>query len=166
MDTNEKTGRIPSFRDTELGYLEVMLAAFSLLMCLVTIFYLIPNWIDEYSMGWPTPRTFPYTTCAIHAFLCTIWLVNSLFGRDVKALSGEVIKQGITLNAIVIILCFVIYYVGYLVGGVLAVASIITLIKGPRYWKQAAVGSVVISLLYYFFFIYVMKIGLPKGMLI
>lgn len=164
METNNKTGST-SFRDAEFGYLEVMLAAFSLLMCLVTIFYLIPNWIDDSFIGWPTPRTFPYTTCAIHAFLCTIWLVNSLFGRNIKALSGEVIKQGIALNAVVIMLCFIIYHVGYLAGGTLATASIIVLVNGPKRWKQAVLGSVCIGAVYYFFFSYVMKISLPKGFL-
>lgn len=162
----ETSGHVHSFRDVEYGYLEVMMAAFSLLACLVTIFYLIPNWIMEYSQSWPTPRTFPYTTCTIHALLCTIWLVNSLFGRNVKALSGEVIKMGITLNAIIMILCGVIYFLGYIAGGILAVASIIMLVKGPGYWKQAIIAAVIISAVYFGFFKYLMNVGLPGGILI
>ncbi len=157
--------RIHSFRDVEFGYLEVMMAAFSLLACLVTIFYLIPNWIMEYSQSWPTPRTFPYTTCTIHALLCTIWLVNSIFGRNVKALSGEVVKMGITLNAIIMALCVVIYFLGYISGGFLAVASIIILVKGPHYWKQALISAAVISVGYFCFFKYLMNVGLPSGIL-
>ncbi len=156
---------VKSFRDKEYGYLEVMLAAFSLLACLVTIFYLIPTWIDVYSYGWPTPRTFPYTTCTIHAILCTIWLVNSLFGRNVKALSGEVIKMGITLNAIIMILCGMIYVVGYIAGGFVAVCIIITLVKGPKFWLKAVISSAIISVVYYVFFKYGMKVGLPEGIL-
>ena len=155
-----------TFRDTELGYIEVLVSLFSLLVCLLSIFYLIPNYIDVYSQEWPSPRTFPYTTCTVHAFLCTIWLVNSLFGRNIKAQSGEVIKQGVTLNAVVIVLCFAIYHIGYLVGATVAVAAVIFLIKGPRYWRQAIFGSILISVLYYGFFVYVMKISLPEGLLI
>ena len=155
-----------TFKDTALGYIEVLVSAFSLLMCLLSIFYLIPNYIEVYSSSWPTPQTFPYTTCTIHAFLCTIWLVNSLFGRDIKAQSAEIIKQGVTLNAIVILLCFLIYHIGYLVGATVAVGSLIMLIKGPRYWKHAVFGAIIISLVYYVFFVYVMQISLPEGLLI
>ncbi len=163
--TATEQGVAKSFRDKEYGYLEVLVAAFSLLACLVTIFYLIPNWIDVYSYGWPTPRTFPYTTCTIHAVLCTIWLVNALFGRNVKALSGEVIKMGITLNAIIMILCGLIFVTGYLVGGFISVAIIITLVKGPQFWLKSLMFSALITLGYYVFFKYGMKVGLPSGLL-
>ncbi len=149
----------------DYGYLEVMLAAFSLVACLVTLFYLIPNWIDVYSYGWPTPRTFPYTTCTIHTILCTIWLVNAMFGRNVKALSGEVIKMGITLNAIIMILCGLIFVTGYLVGGFISVAIIITLVKGPSYFPKSLIASALITGGYYVFFKYGMKVGLPSGLL-
>ncbi len=156
---------VKSFKDKEYGYLEVMLAAFSLLACLVTIFYLIPNWIDMYSDQWPTPRTFPYTTCTIHAILCTIWLVNALFGRNVKALSADVIKLGITLNVVIMILCGLIYFVGYIAGGFVAVAFIITLVKGPQFWMKSLIAAAIITGVYYAFFKFVMKVGLPDGML-
>ncbi len=156
---------VKSFKDKEYGYLEVMLAAFSLLACFVTIFYLIPNWIDMYSDQWPSPRTFPYTTCTIHAILCTIWLVNALFGRNVKALSADVIKLGITLNAVIMVLCGMIYFVGYLAGGFVAVAFIITLVKGPAYWMKALMSAALITGIYFVFFKYVMKVGLPSGVL-
>ncbi len=163
--TTTADGPVKSFRDKEYGYLEVMLAAFSLVSCLFTIFYLIPVWIDVYSYGWPTPRTFPYTTCILHTILCTIWLVNALFGRNVKALSGEVIKMGITLNAIIMILCGLIYVTGYIFGGFISVAIIITLVKGPEYWLKSMISSAIITLVYFTFFKYVMKVGLPGGML-
>ncbi len=165
MSTTTVETQAKSFKDHDLGYLEVMLAAFSLLACLVTIFYIIPNWIDMYSDQWPTPRTFPYTTCTIHAILCTIWLVNALFGRNVKALSGDVIKLGITLNAVIMILCGLISFVGYLAGGFVSVAFIITLVKGPAYWLKSLIAAAIITGVYFVFFKYVMKVGLPDGML-
>ncbi len=159
------TATAPSNTTTgkELGYIEVMVAAFSLLACLVTIFYLIPTWIDVTTDDFPTPRTFPYTTCTIHAILCTIWLVNALFGRNVKALSGDVIKLGITLNAIIMILCAVIYFTGYIIGGFVAVTSIITLVKGPSFLPKACLSAAVITGIYFCFFKYLMKVNLPEG---
>ncbi len=165
MTTTTAEASAKSFKDKEYGYLEVLLAAFSLLACLVTIFYLIPNWVDMYSDQWPSPRTFPYTTCTIHAILCTIWLVNALFGRNVKALSADAIKLGITLNAIIMVLCGMIYFVGYVAGGFVSVAFIITLVKGPSYWMKAFMSAAIITGIYFGFFKFVMKVGLPSGIL-
>ncbi len=166
METTQVAGGpAKSSREKDYGYLEVLVAAFSLVACLVTLFYLIPNWIDVYSYGWPTPRTFPYTTCTIHTILCTIWLVNALFGRNVKALSAEVIKMGITLNAIIMILCGLIFVTGYIVGGFISVAIIITLVKGPSFFPKAMMYAAVITGVYYVFFKYGMKVGLPSGLL-
>ena len=166
MDASAKAANpVKSFMSKEYGYLEVMLSVFSLLACTITIFYLIPNWIDVYSYERVTPRTFPYVTCTLHAILCIIWFVNSLFGRNVKALSGEVIKMGMTLNMIIMILCGFIYVVGYVVGGFISVAFIITLVKGPAYWIKSCTAAALITGIYYLFFKYGMKVGLPEGLL-
>lgn len=151
--------------ENDKNYLEVLMSAFSLVVCVLTLFYLIPNFVEVHSQGWPTPRTFPYITCTLHTFLCTIWLVNSMFGWGINAVDIEVVKQGITLNCILIGLSFFVAVAGYIAGGVVGVTTVIVLVNGIHAWKPALIGGVGITACFYFFFSYVMKLELPQGMI-
>lgn len=138
-------------------------------------FYLIPNYIElsqEYAFSSLSPAFFPILAIWFIAGLAVLYLIHMTLlsrakpryeGRKDFISAGEE-RMAYACSVAIIFYLLVLDYLGFLISTVLLLAALLVF-QGVRKPIKLSLISIVVTLGVYFFFLYVMKVHFPKGII-
>jgi hypothetical protein len=146
-----------------------------LIGALVVLFYLIPTYIDleqEYDLASLSPAFFPKIATWLIAGLTSLHLLFIIARRKGSAgpVEGEEwLSSGEQWKALACCLAIIAYFflmkvIGFLASTILILAFLF-LFQGVKKPMKVALTSIMVTAGLYLFFLYVMKVHFPKGVL-
>jgi len=145
---------------------ELFFAVVSTALGLLLIFYIIPSQVTVSNPSPPNAQTFPYLIASIYALLSLFWLFGIIMGKEngKKLINTRSLLAGLLIGCLFIIFSFLIQTIGYIIGGTLAVIFVTFAINGFKKWLWFSLVGLGLTVIYYLFFIKVMKIELYSGL--
>jgi len=142
---------------------------------LLVRFYLIPNYIEvpqKYAFSSLSPAFFPILAIWFIAGLAILYLIHiTLLSRGKSRYNGEndwisagEERMAYACSGVIIVYLLVLDYIGFLISTVLVLAVLLVL-QGVRKPIKVSLISIGVTLGIYLFFLYVMKIHFPKGII-
>jgi putative tricarboxylic transport membrane protein len=157
-------------------YKREKIIAFSVLAGgLAVRYYLIPNYIEipqKYTFASLSPAFFPILTAWFIVGLALLYLIHNILltrgkshveGKSDWISTGEE-RMAYVCTVVIIIYLLVLGTLGFLISTVLFLAALLVL-QGVRKPFKVALISVLVTMGIYLFFLYVMKIHFPKGII-
>lgn len=149
------------------GPAEITVSIASVVLGLVMCFYLIPTQVLDPSPVIPNAKTFPYVLGGSFTLLCCYWVLDAI-RRNARQESSRSFPRklvaGLCIGAVFFGFGYLIGTLGYVIGGVIVLASVIIAIEGAGRWKMALVSSVMVNLIFVVVFSKLLHIELPEGL--
>ncbi|MBW1765478.1 MAG: tripartite tricarboxylate transporter TctB family protein [Deltaproteobacteria bacterium] len=150
---------------------ETITAIAILIVALILIFYVIPNFIEldeEYELASLYPDFFPRLAVWAIGILAALHVVVTLLRKD-RLTGGKWLTSGEELNVyksflVVIGYYFVMKYFGFLISTAMMLAVLFVL-QGFRKPIKVALLTTLTTVGVYLFFLHVMHVHFPKGLL-
>ena len=154
---------------------EKITALSTLVGALVVRFYVIPNYIDlpeEYTHASLSPAFFPILAVWFIAGMSVLYLIhNFLLARGGSRyqggddwISGREERMAYICSLIIIVYLLALCYLGFIISTVLILVALLVL-QGVRKPLKVALISILVTIGVNLFFLYVMKIHFPKGII-
>lgn len=155
--------------DSKLPKRDLILACGVLAFSLALIFWLIPDYVADYTTGKHglSPQFFPYMIAGALGLLGLILLIRTLRPGPKEKMRAE--SQRPSAVTFVCIIIFFAYYFGVIFIGLvpssfLALAALMRLF-GSQSWAKVFIFSACLVLLLFLFFEKVAQVPAPRGML-
>lgn len=150
------------------GRVEISVSISAVILGLVICFYLVPTQVLDPSPVIPNAKTFPYVLAGSFTLLCCYWVIDTLRRNaglaEVQAFPRQLIV-GLVVGAVFLFFGYLIGTLGYAIGGVIVMFSVIVAIEGSHRWRMALVASIVTNIVFIIFFSTLLHIELPEGVL-
>jgi len=150
------------------GRVEISVSISAVILGLVICFYLVPTQVLDPSPVIPNAKTFPYVLAGSFTLLCCYWVIDTLRRNvglaEVQAFPRQLIV-GLVVGAVFLFFGYLIGTLGYVIGGVIVMFSVIVAIEGSHRWRMALVASIVTNIVFIIFFSTLLHIELPEGVL-
>ena len=150
------------------GHAEITVSIASVILGLIICFYLIPTQVLDPSPMIPNAKTFPYVLAASFTLLCCYWVVDAL-RRNARQESGHAFPRqlmvGLCVGAVFVGFGYLIGTLGYVICGIIILASVIIAIEGGERWRMALLAAVIVNIIFVVFFAKLLHIELPEGIL-
>lgn len=154
---------------------EIIIDVTVLIGALIVLFYVIPTYIDleqEYDLASLSPAFFPKIATWLIAGLTALHLLSIIAGRkgSVGPVEGEEwLSSGEQWKALASCLAIIAYFflmkvIGFIVSTILVLAFLF-LFQGVKKPIKVALISIMVTAGLYLFFLYVMKVHFPEGVL-
>ncbi len=148
------------------GNAEIAVSIVSVILGLFICFYLIPAQVLDPSPVIPNAKTFPYVLATSFTLLCCYWVIDA-FRRNMRKESSHAFPRhllvGLCIGAIFVGFGYLVGTLGYIIGGVIILTSVIIAIEGTKRWRMALLASISVNLAFVFFFSKLLHIELPEG---
>ena len=138
-------------------------------------FYVIPNYVDlpqEYSHASLSPAFFPILAVWFIMGLAVLYLIHaflparggSRYQGDNDWISTGEERKAYVSSLIIIVYLLVLAVLGFLISTVMVLA-VLFILQGVRKPLKVALISILVTIGVYLFFLYVMKVHFPEGII-
>lgn len=150
------------------GHAEIAVSLAAVILGLIICFYLIPTQVLDPSPVIPNAKTFPYVLAGSFTLLCCYWVLDA-FRRNTRQESGKEFPRqlivGLCIGTVFVGFGYLIGTLGYIIGGIIIMVSVIIAIEGGARWRMALVAGITTNIAFVFFFSKLLHIELPEGIL-
>ncbi len=145
--------------------LDIVSGATLTLLGLITIFVIVPNQISGSSEYGIAPDVFPLTLLWTTTFFAALLCVSRLLKKDTQEERTPLPFREIKFVAVIAVflaaIVTIIAYVGFIVGGIIAIAVLMFAMGEYRHWVRLTLVSVLTPAILYLVFWKLFHVPLP-----